>query len=215
MTSNKCPIVVLISGNGSNLQALIDASERSDYTISAVISNRPQAYGLERAARAGIATRVVDHTGFGNRDEFDIALRSAIDEYQPALVVLAGFMRLLGGDFVNYFAGRIINIHPSLLPKYPGTHTHQRAIEAGEKEHGVSVHFVTEEMDGGPVIAQQRVPVRADDTPEVLAARVLEKEHLLYPAVVNWFATGRLQMANNKALLDNAVLPPHGAEANQ
>ncbi len=214
MTGQKCPVVVLISGNGSNLQALIDASAEADFSISAVISNRPQAFGLERAARAGITTRVIDHKDYQDRNQFDAALREAIEEYQPRLLVLAGFMRLLGAEFVNHFAGRIINIHPSLLPKYPGTNTHQRAIEAGDSEHGVSVHFVTEEMDGGPVIAQERVPVFGDDSAETLATRVLAKEHQLYPAVVNWFASGRLQMADNKAVLDNTVLPPQGAEAN-
>ena len=212
MSESKCPIVVLISGSGSNLQALIDASTDADFTISAVLSNRPQAYGLERAARSGIATRVIDHTAYNDRAEFDAVLLNAIEEYQPKLVVLAGFMRLLGGDFVRHFAGRIINIHPSLLPKYPGTDTHQRAIDAGDTEHGVSVHFVTEEMDGGPIIAQERVPVLSGDSAEQLAARVLEKEHQLYPAVVRWFAAGRLQMSDNHALLDDVLLPPQGAE---
>jgi len=213
MSESKCPIVVLISGSGSNLQALIDASADADFTISAVLSNRPQAYGLERAARSGITTRVIDHTDYSDRAEFDAALLNAIEDYQPRLVVLAGFMRLLGGEFVRHFAGRIINIHPSLLPKYPGTNTHQRAIDAGDTEHGVSVHFVTEEMDGGPIIAQERVPVLPDDTAEQLAARVLEREHQLYPAVVRWFADGRLQMNDNHALLDDTPLPPQGAEA--
>ena len=213
MSESKCPIVVLISGSGSNLQALIDASTDADFTISAVLSNRPQAYGLERAARSGITTRVIDHTDYSDRAEFDTALLNAIEDYQPRLVVLAGFMRLLGGEFVRHFAGRIINIHPSLLPKYPGTNTHQRAIDAGDTEHGVSVHFVTEEMDGGPIIAQERVPVLPEDTAEQLAARVLEREHQLYPAVVRWFAAGRLQMNDNHALLDDTLLPPQGAEA--
>lgn len=212
MSQSKCPIVVLISGSGSNLQALIDASAEAGFTISAVLSNRPQAFGLERAARSGITTRVIDHTDYSDRTEFDAALLNAIEDYQPKLVVLAGFMRLLGGEFVRHFAGRIINIHPSLLPKYPGTNTHQRAIDAGDTEHGVSVHFVTEEMDGGPIIAQQRVPVLPEDTAEQLAARVLEREHQLYPTVVSWFAAGRLQMSDNHALLDDSLLPPQGAE---
>jgi len=211
VSADKTPIVVLISGNGSNLQALIDASAESNFSISAVISNRPDAFGLERATRSHIATRVLDHTEFSNREEFDLALQDLIEEYQPKLVVLAGFMRLLGGDFVRHFLGRIINIHPSLLPKFPGTHTHQRAIDSGESEHGVSVHFVTEEMDGGPVIAQERVPVLADDTAEVLAARVLEKEHQLYPRVVSWFAADRLHMSGHSAVLDEQQLPPQGA----
>lgn len=215
MSADKCPIVVLISGNGSNLQALIDASAAANFSISAVLSNRPQAFGLERAASSGIATRVIDHTHYADRATFDRALLATIEEYQPRLVVLAGFMRILGGEFVRHFAGRIINIHPSLLPKYPGTNTHQRAIDAGDKEHGVSVHFVTEEMDGGPVIAQARVPVLEEDSAESLSARVLEKEHELYPRVVRWFAAGRLQMQDNHALLDNQTLPPQGAEATQ
>ena len=211
MVANKCPIVVLISGGGSNLQALIDASANSNFSISAVISNRPQAFGLERAQRSGIATRVVDHTSFASRESFEQALLASIEEFQPALVVLAGFMRLLGGDFVRHFAGRMINIHPSLLPRYPGTNTHQRAIDAGDEEHGVSVHFVTEEMDGGPIIAQQRVPVLKGDSAEVLAARVLEQEHRLYPQVVSWFAAGRLRMSDKHALLDDEILSPQGA----
>ena len=212
MTTTHCPIVVLISGNGSNLQALIDASVHSNFKIAGVISNRPDAIGLERAQRDNIPTRVVDHSQFGSRKEFDLALLKSIEEFSPSLVVLAGFMRILGADFVNHFADRLINIHPSLLPKYPGIGTHQRAIDAGDKEHGVSVHFVTEETDGGPVIAQERVAIRSDDTAATLAARVLEKEHIIYPKVVSWFAAGRLRMAGNHALLDDEVLPPEGVQ---
>ena len=207
-----CPIVVLISGNGSNLQALIDHSLHSNYKISAVISNRPDAFGLERAKRDGIATEVVDHSQYQDRKEFDLALQNCIDKYQPKLVVLAGFMRLLGADFVRHYAGRLLNIHPSLLPKYPGMHTHQRALDAGDSEHGVSVHFVTEEMDGGPVIAQDRVKILAGENAASLAEKVLEKEHLLYPKVVSWFAADRLQMRDNQALLDGELLPAGGVQ---
>jgi len=212
MTTTHCPIVVLISGNGSNLQALIDASVHSNFKIAGVVSNRPDALGLERAERDDIPTRVVDHTAYADRKEFDLALQESIEEFAPKLVALAGFMRILGPEFVNHFTGRLINIHPSLLPKYPGTNTHQRAISAGDNEHGASVHFVTEQTDGGPVIAQERVAILEGDTPASLAARVLEKEHIVYPKVVSWFAAGRLRMAANHALLDDEILPPHGVE---
>lgn len=212
MTTTHCPIVVLISGNGSNLQSLIDASLHSNFKIAGVISNRPAAPGLERAQRDNIPTRIIDHTGYAQRKEFDLALLEAIEEFKPKLVVLAGFMRILGPEFVSHFAGRLINIHPSLLPKYPGTGTHQRAIDAGDTEHGLSVHFVTDETDGGPVIAQERVPIRSDDTAATLAARVLEKEHLVYPKVVSWFAADRLRMVGNHAMLDDEALPPQGVE---
>ncbi|NKB31943.1 MAG: phosphoribosylglycinamide formyltransferase [Pseudomonadales bacterium] len=210
MEQTNCHIVVLISGSGTNLQALIDASLSSNFKISAVISNRPGAFGLQRAQRDDIPTRVIDHTEFASRDDFDKALGETIEEIGPELIVLAGFMRILGSDFVSLFEGRILNIHPSLLPKFPGINTHQRALEAGEKEHGVSVHFVTVDLDGGPVIAQERVPVLKEDTIDDLAARVLEKEHIIYPKVVSWFASGRLQMQAGKAMLDHEELPPTG-----
>lgn len=203
-------IVVLISGNGSNLQALIDASVHSNFKISAVISNRADAFGLERAERDQIPAVVIDHNDYANREEFDLALQRRIESYDADLVVLAGFMRLLGGEFVRHFAGRIINIHPSLLPLYPGTNTHARALQAGDKVHGASVHFVTEEMDGGPVIAQERIPVLANDTEESLRLRVLEKEHILYPKVVSWFAAGRLAMRDGQAWMDGEPLPAQG-----
>jgi phosphoribosylglycinamide formyltransferase 1 len=210
MEQTHCHIVVLISGSGSNLQALIDASLSSNYKISAVISNRPDAFGLQRAERDNIPTRVIDHKEYESREAFDKTLASTIDEINPDLIVLAGFMRILGSDFVNQFSGKILNIHPSLLPKYPGINTHQRALDAGDSEHGVSVHFVTADLDGGPVIAQERVSIQQDDTVEVLAARVLEKEHLVYPKVVSWFASGRLHMDNGKAIMDHEELPPCG-----
>jgi len=212
MPDSYCHIVVVISGSGSNLQALIDASVASNFKISRVVSNNPDAFGLERAARKNIPTSVVNHRDYASREEFDLALQKAIDESQPDLVVLAGFMRILGSQFVKAYAGRILNIHPSLLPKYPGINTHQRALDAKDKEHGVSIHFVTEELDGGPVIAQDRVSVLKEDTAETLAEKVLEKEHLLYPKVVSWFAAGRLGLAGNQAYLDGEALPHVGIQ---
>ena len=194
MNRKYCNVVVLISGSGSNLQKLIDASLVSNYKISAVISNRPDAFGLQRAERSNVPTRIVDHKSFESREAFDNFLANIIDEINPQLIVLAGFMRILGGDFVNRFSGKILNIHPSLLPKYPGINTHQRALDAGDTEHGVSIHFVTPDLDGGPIIAQGNVPIYKNDTAEVLAARVLEKEHLIYPKEVTWFASGRLSI---------------------
>jgi phosphoribosylglycinamide formyltransferase-1 len=211
MPETKCSIAVLISGNGSNLQALIDASHLGNYTIGLVISNKSDAYGLERARRANIATQVIDHREYANREDFDAALMAVLDAERPQLIVLAGFMRILSSAFVQHYQGLILNIHPSLLPKYPGTNTHQRAIDAGETEHGVSVHFVTEELDGGPVIAQERVPVLPQDTARELAARVAAQEHVLYPQVVTWFAAGRLVMRDQRAWLDDRLLPPSGA----
>jgi len=154
----------------------------------------------------------LDHKLFEDRESFDAALSELIDSFQPDLVVLAGFMRILTPGFVSHYAGRILNIHPSLLPKYPGTNTHQRALDAGETEHGVSVHFVTEELDGGPIITQDKVAVQKDDDAATLAARVLEKEHLVYPKVVSWFAGGRLKLEDNHAFLDENMLPPGGVQ---
>ncbi|WP_090486260.1 phosphoribosylglycinamide formyltransferase [Ectothiorhodospira mobilis] len=200
MAENALPgIVVLISGSGTNLQALIDATARGEIPgrIRGVISNRPGVAGLERAARAGIPTAVVDHRAFSGREDFDRALMARIDAHDPALVVLAGFMRVLTPGFVQHYTGRLINIHPSLLPDFRGLHTHERALEAGVETHGCSIHFVNGELDGGPVIAQARVPVMADDNPESLAARVQHQEHRLYPRVVRWFCQGRLRLADD------------------
>lgn len=207
-----CKLVILISGSGSNLQAFIDAAANKELpaSICAVITNRPNAGGLERAARAGIATAVVDHTQFPSRDAFDAELLDVIDSFSPDLVILAGFMRILGTDFVRHYRGRMLNIHPSLLPKYPGLHTHQRAIDAGDAEAGATVHFVTEELDGGPPVLQAAVPVHTGDTAELLAARVLEKEHQIYPLAARWFAEGRLQLNGNQAELDGTALPATG-----
>ena len=208
-----CRIVVLISGSGSNLRSLLDASqggELGDADVVAVLSNKPGAYGLERAQQAGIATDCVEHQRFDSREAFDNALRVAIDRHQPDLVILAGFMRILTPDFVRHYRGRLLNIHPSLLPKYPGLHTHQRALEAGDAEAGATVHFVTEELDGGPPIIQAKVPTLPDDSAETLAARVLSKEHRIYPLAARWFAEGRLQLNDSEARLDDKALPPTG-----
>ena len=193
MTATKLPIVVLISGSGSNLQAIIDAAQQDlPVEIRAVISNKANAYGLERAQKAGIVTEVVDHTVYESRQAFDTELARVIDRFEPGLVVLAGFMRILSDDFVHHYEGRMLNIHPSLLPKYKGTDTHARAIEAGDSEAGCSVHLVTAELDSGPVLLQARVPIIVGDTPKTLAARVLEQEHKIYPEAIRQFAMQRL-----------------------
>jgi len=202
------PVVVLISGNGSNLQALIDGARKDlPIHIRAVISNDPGAFGLERARRAEIESRILSHRDFRSRGEYDASLASVIDEFEPELVILAGFMRILTPAFVARFRGRMINIHPSLLPKLRGLHTHRRALEAGETIHGASVHFVTEELDGGPLVLQARVPVEPGDHPDRLGARVLAQEHRIYPQVVRWLAHGRLRLdAEGKPRLDGQVL---------
>jgi phosphoribosylglycinamide formyltransferase-1 len=196
--------VVLISGRGSNLQSIIDAISDGSLPadIRAVLSNEPDAYGLERARRAGVETRVVNHRDYKSRHQFDAALIDIIDKLEPGLVVLAGFMRILTPAFVDHYRGRLMNIHPSVLPDFPGIDTHQRALDAGVKEHGASVHFVTPDLDSGPVIIQARVPVKTTDDAATLAARVLEKEHLIYPRAIKWFAEGRLKIENGKVLLD-------------
>lgn len=185
-TTDKARLVILISGRGSNMRSIVDACHSGTLSASpvAVISNRPDAAGLEFASSENIATHVIDHTQYDSREAFDQSMIEAIDKYQPDYVILAGFMRILTAEFVEHYAGKLINIHPSLLPKFKGLHTHQRAIEAGEKEHGASVHFVTAELDDGPVILQAKVPVLEDDTADTLAARVLEQEHTLYPAAI-------------------------------
>ncbi|WP_070413693.1 phosphoribosylglycinamide formyltransferase [Pseudomonas lundensis] len=207
-----CDVVVLLSGSGSNLQALIDSKDvkESPATLRAVISNRADAPGLQRAKSAGIDTRVLDHTAFEGREAFDAALIDIIDTFNPHLVVLAGFMRILSADFVRHYQGRLLNIHPSLLPKYKGLHTHQRALEAQDREHGCSVHFVTEELDGGPLVVQAVIPVEPEDTPSSLAQRVHAQEHRIYPLAVRWFAEGRLSLDEQGALLDGQLLPASG-----
>jgi phosphoribosylglycinamide formyltransferase-1 len=208
-TPERLPIVVLISGRGSNLNAIIDAMDAGELPVEirAVISNRPEAPGLQRAALAGIRTIVIDHACHRDRAAFDRTLCTTIDALQPRLVVLAGFMRILTPEFVEHFHGRLLNIHPSLLPAFPGLHTHQRALEAGCKEHGASVHFVTAAVDGGPVIAQTRVPVYANDTATTLSERVLQREHRLYPMVIKWYAEQRLGLApDGQVLFDGMPL---------
>ena len=189
-------IVVLISGKGTNLQALIDASRRSSYKISAVISSTAKAIGLNRAKISGIDTYVIEQESFNSKLEFEKSLATRISEINPKLIVLAGFMKVLGPQFVKLFRGKIINIHPSLLPEYPGLNTHQRVLEDNKKIHGVSVHLVTEDLDGGPIIAQDSVHVLPNDTAESLAKRVLEREHIIYPKVVESLAIGKIQLSD-------------------
>ena len=205
-------IVVLISGSGTNLQAIIDAAKHENYggDIVAVVSNKADAYGLTRAENENIATAVLSHHDFASREAYDLALIEKINIYQPDLIVLAGFMRILTPQFVQTYRGRLLNIHPSLLPKYQGLNTHQLAIDAGDKEHGVSVHFVTEELDGGPVILQAKVPIFAEDCADDLAKRVHQQEHRIYPLVVDWFCKNRLTMKNEKAYFDGVLLPESG-----
>ncbi len=206
-----CNVVVLISGSGSNLQALIDSqSDSNPARIGAVISNRADAYGLQRAQAAGIPTQVLSHREFANREAFDTALMAAIDAFQPDLVVLAGFMRILTPGFVRHYQGRLLNIHPSLLPRHKGLDTHNRAVAAGDTEHGCSVHFVTEELDGGPVAIQAAIPIRADESVAQLTDRVHVEEHRIYPLAVRWFAEGRLRLGEQGAMLDGEKLPASG-----
>lgn len=204
MNASKLPLVVLISGRGTNLQSIIDAAAGGSLPVDirAVLSNEPGAYGLTRARRAGIETLVLNHRDYGSRDEFDAALMKSIDGLEPGLVALAGFMRILTPAFVDHYRNRLMNIHPSLLPDFPGLDTHRRALDAGVKVHGASVHFVTSDLDGGPVIVQARVPVMEDDDADSLAARVLEREHVIYPQAIRWFAEGRLKIAGGRVLLD-------------
>jgi phosphoribosylglycinamide formyltransferase-1 len=195
-------IVILISGRGSNMEAIVRA--KLPAKVAAVISNRADAAGLEFAAQAGIPTRVVDDREFSSREASDAALADAIDAHSPDLVALAGFMRVLGGDFVRRYSGRLVNIHPSLLPAFPGLHTHRRALQEGVKLHGCTVHFVTPQIDHGPIIVQACVPVRPDDTEESLAARVLRQEHRIYPLAARWFLEGRLLVRNGVVRVDGA-----------
>ena len=211
-------IVILISGRGSNMEALIAARDAGQLpvNIAAVISNRPDAAGLETAARAGIVTHYVDHKGFAERDRFDAALAECIDGFAPDLVVLAGFMRILSDGFVRHYAGRLMNIHPSLLPAFPGLHTHRRALEEGVRIHGCTVHFVTPALDHGPIVIQAAVPVVDGDDEATLAARVLRQEHRIYPQAVRWFAEDRLRLQGGRVRLaapqsaDGVLLAPGG-----
>ena len=196
-------IVILISGRGSNMEALIAARDSGTLPVEivAVISNRPDASGLETAERSGITAHYIDHRAFSERDAFDAALAECIDGFAPDLVVLAGFMRILGDPFVRHYAGRMMNIHPSLLPSFPGLHTHRRALDEGVRVHGCTVHFVTPALDHGPVIIQAAVPVRDSDDEATLAARVLGQEHRVYPQAVRWFAEDRLRVENGRVRL--------------
>lgn len=205
-------IVVLISGSGTNMQAIVAAcaAKRIDGEVVAVISNKPNVGGLSKAEQAGIATAVLSHKDFDSREAYDAELQKLVDSFTPDVVVLAGFMRILTAGFTAHYHGRMLNIHPSLLPKYRGTNTHQRALDNGDKEHGVSVHFVTEELDGGPVILQAVVPVFDEDTAEDLQQRVHTQEHRIYPLVVQWLCSGRLQLTAKGAQLDGTLLGPQG-----
>jgi len=205
-------LAVLISGTGSNLQAILDAIDAGELParISLVLSNKAGAAGLARAERAGVPAEAIDHRGFPDRAAFDQAMIERIDAHGADTVVLAGFMRILSPGFVRHYQGRLINIHPSLLPKYPGLNTHARALEAGDHEHGCSLHFVTDELDGGPLIAQARFPVTANDTEESLSKKVQAQEHRLYPQVLLWRAQQRLQMTDQGVELDGECLPPWG-----
>jgi len=199
--------VILISGNGSNLQSIIDHADRINLEISAVISSNKRAYGLKRAKSVNINTHFVNPNTFITKEAFDRELISIIDELSVELVILAGYMKILSPIFIHHFFGKILNIHPSLLPKYPGLNTHQRAINAFEKHHGASVHFVTEELDGGPVISQEIVNIGAKDTAATLAKKVLEKEHILYPKVIHWYTQKRLKLISKvSATLDGKIL---------
>jgi len=204
----KLPLVVLVSGRGSNLQAILDSASKGDLPVDirAVISNRPGVYALERARQSGVPTLTLDHKTFPDRQSFETALQEVIDGCTPELLILAGFMRVLSASFVEHYSGRLLNIHPSLLPKYRGLHTHERVLAAGEQEHGASVHFVTSELDSGPVVLQARVPVLSDDDPDHLAARVLEQEHKIYPLAIRWFAEGRIALAADQVWFDGQPL---------
>jgi phosphoribosylglycinamide formyltransferase-1 len=202
-------LVILISGRGSNLAALFAAQLPA--RVAAVISNNPRARGLDIARERGIAASTIDHRSFADRAAFEAALAVEVDRHRPDLVVLAGFMRILTPSFIERYLGRIMNIHPSLLPAFPGLHTHRRALAAGVRIHGCTVHFVTPELDSGPVILQAAVPVQPGDTEEQLAARVLAQEHRIYPQAIRWFCEGRLRLGRNGAVTVDAARAPDGA----
>jgi len=203
-SAQRFSLAVLISGEGSNLQAILDAcaSGTLPAEVNAVISNRADAGGLRRALAAGVPVHTIQAAAQTERKDYDQALRILIERHAPQLILLAGFMRVLSDDFVRHYRGRLLNIHPALLPKYRGLHTHRRVLEAGEREHGCSVHFVTEELDSGPIIAQAKVMVKPDDTETSLAARVREREHLLYPLVIRWFAEDWIKFDGNRVLFN-------------
>jgi len=199
--------VILISGNGSNLQSIIDNADRIDLQISCVISNNKNAFGLKRAVSSKIQTFVINPALFNSKEIFDRELIAIINQHRAELIILAGYMRILTPLFVSYYFGKILNIHPSLLPKFPGLNTHQKAINASEKEHGVSVHFVTDKLDGGPVISQESVVIESIDTPKTLSDKVLKKEHVIYPKVIHWYTQRRLKLINNLTVtLDGKII---------
>lgn len=203
-------IVVLLSGNGSTLQALIDQQSQYHYDIVGVLGNRSDAYGLRRAEAASIPGVSLDHKNFPDRISFDQELLNLIDPFQPDFIVLAGYMRILSPDFVRHFSGRLVNIHPSLLPKHKGLHTYQSALDAGDKEHGTTVHFVTEELDSGAHLIQASLPIHANDNAQTLEQRVKRMERIVYPRAVDWLCSGRLQLSGTQVLLDNKPLPKQG-----
>lgn len=212
MSGTSAPVVILISGRGSNLQAILDAVRAGQLSIEvrAVISNNPDAEGLRIAHAAGVPTEIIDHRAFAERAQFDHALQAAIDRHAPRLVLLAGFMRILGKTFIRHYAGRLLNIHPSLLPAFRGLNTHARALAAGVAQHGASVHFVTDDLDGGPSIIQATVPIRPRDDATTLAARVLQEEHRIYPLAIRWFVENRLCIRDGQVLLDGERRPEQG-----
>jgi len=222
--SSPLSLVVLISGSGSNLQALIDKIEtgKLNAVIKMVISNREDAYGLKRAAEAGIPTSIVDHRNYADRQSFDKALGEKIETYQPELIILAGFMRILTADFVNAYSGKLLNIHPSLLPEFQGLNTHERALEKAKAtnmqknaaRHGCSIHFVTEDLDGGPIIAQSIVEVDPHDSPESLAIKVQQEEHELYPACIQLIAENKIKLSYEGVLFNDHLLPVQGLQIN-
>lgn len=207
-TNARLPIAILISGRGSNMRAIVELAAAGELPVEVrvVVSDKPDAPGLQTAASLGIKTEVLSPRAFPDRSSYDVALARLVASYDPQLIVLAGFMRILTPQFIAPFAGRILNVHPSLLPKYRGLHTHKRALDACDPEHGVSVHFVTEELDGGPVVVQACIDVRSGDTEQSLSARVQRQEHTIYPQVIDWFASGRLVMSGDRVMLDGKAL---------
>lgn len=203
----QCKTAILISGSGTNLQAFIDsaASGGLGLDLSVVLSNRPDAYGLVRARNAGIPTACIEHRHYEDRESFDRAVSAKLDEWQPGLLVLAGFMRILSAGFVEHYAGRILNIHPALLPAYPGLNTHQRVLDAGDEWHGSTVHFVTEKLDSGPRILQGRLPVVTGESSEQLATRVQAIEHQIYPVAAGWVGDGRVEFRDGRTWIDGAI----------
>lgn len=215
MTNKSLQIIILISGNGSNLQAIIDAisAGKLNAEICAVISDQPDAFGLERAQKANIPTHIIESKEHPDRKAYDEALLKLFDHYKVELIILAGFMRIIGDDLVKQYYGKILNIHPALLPKYRGLNTHARVLEAGDKEHGTTVHFVSEELDAGPNIVHAKLDVHGDDNPESLKKRIQGLEHKLYPEVIQWFAEKRIKLVGDHVELDGSKLPTDGVKS--